>query len=778
MKAVVLALAVLATFAAHGQEIQIEVEATVPGDSREAEVDAFQVALRAVVDSAVVRVIGRDLVARFPREIEAHLHAQRMAYVKSFFPPLLPPDADTPYDGRTYRRVKARVRLGAVEDTLIAMGLAWRDDAGRARACEEVTVNFAGFSPDDAREVTDALLASRGASRALSPLRTDLGVQQRFLVPGDAWALAKALGKTSRGRYAVAAVQGGIVDLKAGGDPSARPAQERSDLPPIEIQELWFDEVFPARHALYRGTPVGRIVLARHAATPATRVELEIVCPEFLDVPLTVAAGALGAGETKTVPLTVPFSAAKLLRTKTDTQAMARVIARCWSAGGSQEAASTTTFTVHGRNAIDWEDVRSACAFVTPEAGEVQRTTRAAAGFALRGAEDLPGRLGLGFKVVRALTSFGLHYVPDPTSTGGAYDRVQFPGETLSLRSGDCEDSAVLLASCMEGGDIAAQLLLTRDHVFAAFNTGLYEKDGFLISPDRDRYIVRDGMVWLPLETTLLSKGFMPAWDEGVRTYRELARTGEYLEQVTVREGWTSYPPATPDTEWPVAAPDDRGSQEELSAWVAQRRRALTEMEAELRAAVAKNPADTQAVYRLATILGRTDRAEEALVLFRTIPDADPLGAWARVGEGNCHLVRTQADSAIGRYLKAAELTERDPVPWVNVGVAYQMAGDAEGAGAAFGRALALVGGNEGALERLLGIGLRDLGTKAADAESQRALSEAEIRALMERARAAHAGKQVAERGPSRHKFAGRKALDPEQRHRAEKLIYWPEPQS
>ena len=776
MKAGLLALMLLAGLTGQAQEISITVDVTVPGDSREAEIDAFQSGLRAVVDSAVARVIGPQLAGRFSRDIEAKVHAQRLTFVKSFAPLLVPPEADTPYDGRTYRRIAARMRPGVLADTLVAMGLAWKDDTGHARPCEEVTVNLIRFSAEEAEVLATTLVRGKSISKALGPVTTDLGIQERFLVPGDAWTLAQALGKASGGRYGVSAVQDGIIDVKAGGDASVWPSTARTDLPPLEIQELWIDEVFPARHTQYQTRPVGRIVLARHATTPSSRTELEITCPEFLDVPLTLQVGALGPAEAAPRPLVIPFSATKLMRTRNETQAMARVVARCWGPQGKDEAASTVTFTVHSRNAIDWEDVQSACAFVTPEAGDVERVTRAAAAFDLTRTDALPGRLDLGFKVIRALTGFALRYVPDPTSTGAAYDRVQYAGETLLLRSGDCEDTAVLLASCLEGGDIPAELLLTKDHVFAAFSTGLYEKDGFLVTPERERYIVRDGMVWLPIETTLLSRGFLPAWEEGIRTFREIEESKEYMERVNLREGWKAYPPATPEPAGDIGVPSAEGAQIELDVWAAQRRRGLDAMERGLRSTVASQADDYGAVYRLAVLLGRTGRPDEARSLFARIPVGHELAAWARVGEGNCELVSSRADSASLLYTRATELAPEDPIPWVNLGVAFQVAGDADGAASAFGRALGAVGGNEDALARLLGMSLDDVSGKAADAESRRTLTQAEMRTLMARARETHVGKQVAQRGPSRHKFAGRKALDPEQRLKAESLICWPEP--
>jgi tetratricopeptide (TPR) repeat protein len=351
-------------------------------------------------------------------------------------------------------------------------------------------------------------------------------------------------------------------------------------------------------------------------------------------------------------------------------------------------------------------------------------------------------------------------------------------GETLELRAGDCEDSSVLLASCLENADIPVKLLLTSDHVFAAFGTDLYAKDGFLVSPDRERYLILDGMVWLPLETTLLSKGFLEAWDEGVRTYREIEGTGDYLEEVDVRDAWAEYPPVVADQDFDVGAATVDGGSEKLRVWQDRRETLVQQLEHELRSAVDARSEDMFSVYRLGLLLGREGRIDEALPILRRARSDPDVGPFACVSEGNCHLLSTRVDSAVVCYNRALQLDPDEASAWLNMGVAYQLSGDKEGAAEAFGRALDIASGNDEALAQMLGIVLDETETKAAEAESRSAISKAELRALLQEARAAHAGKAIVDRGPSRHKFAGRKALDPEQKLRAERLIYWPEPKS
>jgi tetratricopeptide (TPR) repeat protein len=768
--------AVIASLLEPASGARLTGEATVPGDSREAGVEAVQRALRAVIDSSVVAMTGAKIKSRFVRELEASVHAKRSGYIRHYSIPFV---KDDPFDGQTHRKVVADVDLDAVADTLMAMGLVWRNTSGEVAPCSEVVVNFRGFSPIDVARLIAQLSDSGYIAKDLGAVHAEMGVQNTFLVSGDAWELARALGKASGGTYRVGAVAGNVIDVEAGGDASVRPSEEREDLPPLEVLEFWIDHVFPARYHLYQTHPVGRITVVNHTTQTIGRLQIELSCPQFLDIDWIITEGHLLSGEQKEIDLVIPFARSKLMKNRSETTAFAKVSLTCWVKGGEATYSAATSFTVHSRNSLDWADTRAAVAFVTPNAEGIQRFARGAASTSVDGADQLPGRLGLSFKVAQSIRNREIRYVPDPPPVGPArYDYVQLPGETLALRAGDCEDTSVLLASCLENTDIPVRLLLTSDHVFTAFGTNVPAKDGFMVSPDRQNYLVFDGMVWLPVETTLLSEGFLTAWDEGVQTYREIERTGDYLEEVDIREAWADYPPVAAEQAVDIGAANLAGAAEELYEWRARRERRVRELEIELRTAVEARNDDTFSTYRLGLLLGREGRIEEALPLLSRIRNEADVGPLARVSEGNCHLLTSRVDSAVACYNRALQIDPEEVSAWLNLGVAYQLSGDKAGAVEAFGRTLDLASGNDAALAKMLGVALQETTTKAAEAESRRALSKAELRDLLAEARAAHAGKAIVDRGPSRHKFAGRKALDPEQKHTAERLIYWPEPTS
>ena len=100
-------------------------------------------------------------------------------------------------------------------------------------------------------------------------------------------------------------------------------------------------------------------------------------------------------------------------------------------------------------------------------------------------------------------------------------DYVQFPRETLRLKSGDCDDLSVLLSAGLENLGIQTALVEVPGHLFLMFNTGLKAEDASLVSQDPELLVIRDDMVWVPVEATMINASFSEAWAEGARKYQK-----------------------------------------------------------------------------------------------------------------------------------------------------------------------------------------------------------------------------------------------------------------
>jgi len=113
-------------------------------------------------------------------------------------------------------------------------------------------------------------------------------------------------------------------------------------------------------------------------------------------------------------------------------------------------------------------------------------------------------------------------------------DYVQFPHETLSKRSGDCEDLCLLYSSLLGAVGILTALVEINAseqkdaHLFVLMNSGLRPSAIDLLTDNPHRFVFREisageFTAWFPVEVTLVGKSFEMAWNRGAEQYYQYA---------------------------------------------------------------------------------------------------------------------------------------------------------------------------------------------------------------------------------------------------------------
>jgi hypothetical protein len=203
---------------------------------------------------------------------------------------------------------------------------------------------------------------------------------------------------------------------------------------------------------------------------------------------------------------------------------------------------SQTRLIIRGRN--DWDgDVLSLRYFVTPADPDVMRFTRSVMSQnkdTMAAAKQLEK-----FRSARLLfNEFAsrLTYVNDPKASK---DRVQFPSETLALRGGDCDDMTVCFSSLLSSVGISTAFVdvvppqrLDDAHIYMMFDTEVPASQAKLVSDNPKRYVIRknergEETVWVPVETTAITEGFLKAWEVGAKEYFDNVEVG-----LGVVRGW------------------------------------------------------------------------------------------------------------------------------------------------------------------------------------------------------------------------------------------------
>jgi tetratricopeptide (TPR) repeat protein len=150
--------------------------------------------------------------------------------------------------------------------------------------------------------------------------------------------------------------------------------------------------------------------------------------------------------------------------------------------------------------------------------------------------------------VFTALQQYDVRYKVDPASSylelsksGDSPDYLQFPVQTLDYRTGDCDDLSILYSAMLEAVGVEAAFITVPGHIYTAFkfaeDAGAVKK---LISSGGDVILPASGGAWIPVETTMLDKGFLAAWAAGAKEWREAASSAK-AALIPIREAWQVY---------------------------------------------------------------------------------------------------------------------------------------------------------------------------------------------------------------------------------------------
>ncbi len=303
----------------------------------------------------------------------------------------------------------------------------------------------------------------------------------------------------------------------------------------IKETKVVVPDIYPAYYQFYNTYPLALVSVKNVAGYPI-EVNVRSYIKGYSVRPKDSGYIKLGRNETKDIPVTAIFGpslrdASRRTSAVLDLQVEART-------GGTHRKAVSAELVVHNRNAWNGE-IDKLGFFVTPEDEKVLRLSRKLMREHQRADSAGVKNLSTAKIIFEALGGMDLQYQRDPNIPFYKDDRVQFAGETLELRHGDCDDLVVLYASLLESQGIQTAFVEVKDpekdiaHLYLMFDSGLTADQGHLISSNEKRYVIREDargrrVIWIPVETTLVASGFEDAWKTGAL---------EYLQDGIVRQG-------------------------------------------------------------------------------------------------------------------------------------------------------------------------------------------------------------------------------------------------
>lgn len=456
---------------------------------------------------------------------------------------------------------------------------------------------------------------------------------------------------------------------------------------PLDINVVELRDVFSNTYKLYEQDGVGKARLTNNTSSTQKNIKVSFVLNNFMDYPTETKIKSLAPGESKEVTLKAVFNNNILTLTE-DTPVQAKVEASYYVNGQKKVFSSIKTINIYDKHRLMWNEPGRYAAFITPKDPVPLNFTRSVA-TQFSNVKDAPQ---LAAAVFDSLGVLGVTYVQDPTNpyqvTSGKADTVdyiQYPRETLERKAGDCDDLTALYSASLESLGIPTRVLLVPGHMLMMFSAGVRaDEDSYTMD---NMYAIYDGLLWVPVETTLLGKSFAKAWESGAETYYKWKDKG--LSIFDPHQAWTQFKPATmPDDTWktPVvtrvsinkAFPGDLVSILKISSQTKTRRYLQ---------AIRKDPSNMNAHLQVGIILAKAGDHDEAMKYFIRVTDNDPKNAAALNNEGNLYVLDGKYQKARQSYLAASKADPLDAGILVNLAKTYKAENNLELAKEAFVKA-------------------------------------------------------------------------------------------
>lgn len=469
----------------------------------------------------------------------------------------------------------------------------------------------------------------------------------------------------------------------------------------IKIEKLQSRDVYASLYRTYAHDTLATVQI-RNLNNRLIETDVSMFLPGLMAAPTIQRKVSLRPGVVTEVALR-PVLSWPLLERSGDHPAQLNVSATYQGRRLPRTEKSSARLTSYGPGAIDWSaGVAQAAAYVTARDSVVGGLARSA----LRAIapEDIArfGSRNLAFAAVLfdCLGQLRITYVPDPNNPFSAVseapktvDTVQYPGETLHKRTGDCDDTSVLMAALLASVGINTQFVDAPGHLFILVDSGIDARNRIGLSLDSTRTVVVDDEVWIPLETTAIKHGFAEAWRLGAQSYASWDERGQ-LELADVAASQATYEPA--DVAPMGVIPEVDAS--DLSTRIASDATQVAQWGDDFRDVAFPGWRDMLAISpvgldRTASVLFAAGQFEAA---------QSQLESAVRMASGNTlfrnHLgvamaARGLRDSALAQFDLGLRINNSDPSLWLNRGVLLYDAGDSAAAVQSMATGLACAGG-------------------------------------------------------------------------------------
>lgn len=318
----------------------------------------------------------------------------------------------------------------------------------------------------------------------------------------------------------------------------------------VTMEVIEDNPVFPILYSRYDRLPLGKIQLINEEQAEIRDVEVSFQAGDYTSRPLLLESRPLlqrGAG--MDVSLHALFNE-ELLSFSENTKIEGEVIISYTFLDAERKVHQSKTVSIYHRNAARWEDDRIAAAFISPNDPAVLEYSKFLAGIVReRVRPDINDTLQYGMGLFEGFRLSEIAFTPDPSTpydqtrtNSGLVDYIQYPHQTIAYKGGDRDDIGLLYTAALESIGIRTAFIPLPSEFLVAIDLGIDEKTAKSQFYFDNELIYRQDTTWIPLQVSRIKEGFMSAWVEGHKIWKEAVEGGDDVPFIPVAEAWKEYP--------------------------------------------------------------------------------------------------------------------------------------------------------------------------------------------------------------------------------------------
>ena len=320
----------------------------------------------------------------------------------------------------------------------------------------------------------------------------------------------------------------------------------------VDATAEYDDNVFPLLYTIYKNEPVGTITISNNEAAEIRNVVVRFRAEGY-------TASEQVCGDIKVInkhdfadlPLYADFTD-KVLRFSESGKISGEVVVEYELLGDSRVAVIPVTIPVYNRNSMRWIDPAVIASFVSSKSQEVIELSKFIVGVANSHTRSgLNKNMQYAMYIHEGIRNIGIAVEENsdtPYNTAhldlSSLDYIQYPYQTLSYRSGDKDDIAILYMSMLESVGINAAFIPLADDFIVAVNLGEATSTTLSLFNDESRILVVDNQVWLPLSIKEINQGFVGSWNTAIQKVNALLNAEEDVDFILLSDAWQNYPPS------------------------------------------------------------------------------------------------------------------------------------------------------------------------------------------------------------------------------------------